>query len=470
MRCLHRVLPFVCIFLLLSAATLSAAEKGAIPGDLINKLQDQKLTGIDKAMADVVANKNINEVALNRERFINHNHIVDFKIKTGTTNNQKSSGRCWMYAGFNVLRPPVIEKYKLKDFEFSHSYLMFWDKMEKSNVFLQDMIDLADRELDDRELQIVLDGPLGDGGWWTYFSDLVTKYGCVPNEIMPETHNSSSSGMMNKMVSMKLKEMGMALRKMVREGAKAGDAEKQKLADLEEIYHMLVLNLGQPPKEFTWRYETTDSVGIVTYGKTLTPQTFFRDIVDLDLSEYVSLFDIPGKDYYENYAMRLSRNIYEKPNFNIVNVPIDTVRKYALVSVLDSVPVWFACDVGQENYGKDGILALDIYNYEEIYGTKFSMSKEDLMHTMTITPNHAMTFIGVDTANGGAVKWLVENSWGGDKGDDGNWYMYNGWFDRYLYGIVINTKYLSDDLKKLAKKKPVMLEPWDPMYPLNKLD
>ena len=463
-------LSMAALIILLMSPTAHAETKGGIPESLINELTHSTLEGMDKTMADILANKSIREIALNRQRYIAHNSYVNYKIKTGDITNQKSSGRCWMFAGFNVLRLAVIKKYNLKKFEFSQNYLMFWDKMEKANQFLQYMIDYSDRPLDDRELQIIIEDPIGDGGWWTYFTDLIEKYGLVPIEVMPETENSSSTGMMNSLITMKIKQYGMELRAMARAGGAENELKARKEAMLADIYRMLVINLGPPPNEFTWRYEAGDSTGIVTHPDKFTPVSFFKEVIDVDLKDYVALFNYPGKDYFENYNLRLSRNMYDRPNFTVVNVPIDTMRVYALKSVLDSTPVWFACDVGQENYGKDGIMALDIYNYEDIYNTAFDLRKKDLIELGIITSNHAMTFIGVDTANGEAAKWLVENSWGGDRGDGGNWYMYNDWFDRYMFGVIIHKDYLSRDILNLAKKKPLELPPWDPMYRLNKLD
>jgi bleomycin hydrolase len=452
-----------------AAGPVWAQAKGGITPEQIQAWSQSLSQGRDRVMADIVAGKDIKDIALNRERYIEHNPYVNFVIKTGDITNQKSSGRCWMFAAQNVLRPQVIEKYKLKKFEFSENYLMFWDKLEKINFFLQGMIDMADRPIDDRELEILIKDPMGDGGWWPYFTDLVRKYGLVPKEAMPETYNSSSTGTMNGLLGLKVKEMGLRLRNMVREGKLAGEVSARKDEMLAEVYRLLVFNLGEPPREFTWRYETTDTAASGTHVQTYTPQAFFKEAIGDDLRGYVALFNYPGKNYFENYSLRLSRNIYDRPDFTILNLPVDSLRKYTLLSILDSTPVWFACDVGQENYGSDGIMALDIYNYEGILGTDFKLPKGDLIHMQLISPNHAMAFIGVDTANGLAQKWLVENSWGEDRGDKGKWYMYNDWFDRYVFGVVISEKYLPEELKTLAKKKPVELPPWDPMYALNRL-
>ncbi len=462
------IIVFSCM-LVFPFAALSAGDGGITPA-MLKEYNEVEFDGMAKALSDALANKSISDIALNRERYIQHSPIVNHKIKTGSITHQKSSGRCWMFAGFNVLRPFVMEKYKLKDFEFSQNYLLFWDKMEKSNLFLQAMIDMAERDLDDRELQVIIDGPLGDGGWWTYFTGLVEKYGVVPREVMPETHNSSSTGSMNSLVNLLLKSHGVHLREMARQGIKKSELMDKKAEMLKEIHHMLRMNLGTPPKEFTWRYETSDSAGIVTHPDTFTPKSFAKEVLNVDLADYVALFNYPGKPYFENYSMKWSRNMYDRPNFAVLNLPIDSLSKYAALSVLDSTPVWFACDVGKEQYSESGIMALDIFNFEEIYGLAFDLPKKDLIEMSLITPNHAMTFIGVDTTNGEVNKWLVENSWGKERGDNGLWYMYPDWFDRYMFGVIIHKDYLGDDIKAMSRKSPIELEPWDPMYNLNRLD
>jgi bleomycin hydrolase len=462
-----------CILIMLLASASHALPRspdGAVSQDLVRSLQRRALTPAEQALADIVANGDIDAVALNRARFVRHDGLVNMRIKSGEVTNQKSSGRCWMFAGFNVLRPAVMKRYKLKSFEFSEDYLLFWDKIEKSNLFLQGMIDLADKPLDDRYVQSMLDNPLGDGGWWSHFVEIVKKYGVVPKEAMPETHNSSSTGRMNSALTLKLKEMGLDLRDMARDGASRDVLRERREGHLAEMYRLLVLNLGRPPESFVWRYETTDSTSIVTRPGTLTPRAFFEDVVGVDLDAYVALFNYPGKKYFKPYALELGRNVYDRPDFTVLNVPVDTVRAAVLKSVLDSTAVWFACDVGQENYGAEGIMALGIYNYEQIYGTRFGLPKKDLIELGLITPNHAMTFVGVDTLGREPLKWLVENSWGDERGDKGLWYMYDDWFDRYLFGAVVHRKYVSDDLWRMSLEEPEVLPPWDPMRGLSDLE
>lgn len=462
----------ICLsLLLLSFGSLALGKsKGGLDAGLIKRLTAGQSDDATRTMADIVAARNVKDIALNRKLVNRHNDFINHELKTGEITNQKSSGRCWMFAGFNVLRPKVMQNLQLKTFEFSENYLMFWDKMEKSNMFLQNMIEMADLPLDDRELQIIIDGPLGDGGWWTYFTGLVEKYGVVPQDVMPETYNSSASGTMNRLMTLKLGQMGVELRQSIRSGNSTKDAISKKEIMLAQIFDMLVLNLGRPPVDFEWRYETEDTTITGTIEEHFTPKSFYKKALPGGLNAYVALFNYPGKEFYINYSLRQSRNIYDQPNFTILNLPIDSLKHYALMSVLDSTPVWFACDVGKGNYGKKGIFARDIYNYEKIYNLKFDLPKKDLIQMGLITPNHAMTFMGVDTVDNLPRKWLVENSWGKDKGVDGKWCMYDSWFDQYMFGVIIEKKYLSENLRKMSQKSPIELSPWDPMYRLNQLD
>ena len=464
----HGLLAGIMLLVSLSTPCL-AGDNGGIPEKLIDQFRQTPLTETQRTTADIVAGQNISDVALNRGRAIDLNTFVNVKIKTGDITNQKSSGRCWMFAGLNVLRPQAMKNLKVDKFEFSQNYLMFWDKLEKFNAFIQYMIDFADRPLDDRELQIVIDGPGGDGGWWSYFTGLINKYGLVPNDIMPETYNSSTSGKMNEFLEAKAKQIAVQLREEFANGVSKEDLEKKKQERLSEIYHLLVYYLGQPPTEFEWRHETADTTVKGTITQKFTPQSFAKAAISDNLNDYVALFNYPGKAFYKNYGFEMSRNMYDDPDFSVVNVPVDTMMKYSLASLLDSTPVWFACDVGKENYRKDGVMSIGIYNYESILGTNFDLPKKDLIQMMLITPNHAMAFMGVDTADGEPVKWLVENSWGGDGGDKGYWYMYNDWYRKYMFGVIIHKKYLPKELSKIAETKPEMLRPWDPMYSLTRL-
>ncbi len=438
------------------------ADDGALTPQMIEQYRaSRQADGRNRAIYNAVTANDINNLALNRDVLNQYNDLFSHKIKTKGITNQKGSGRCWLFAGLNVMRPTVIDKYKLSSFEFSQSYLSFWDKLEKSNCFLEYIIAMRDRDVLDRELEMVLEEPIGDGGWWCYVVALINKYGVVPKEIMPESFNSENTGNMNTLISRKLRSDAARLREMAKDGKTVEELRQEKGKMMSEVYRMLVLNFGEPPKEFQWRYEGKDST--VSAARIYTPLTFYKEFVGVDLSQYVNLFNYPAQEYGKHYQVQLSRNMFDSKDMDFVNVESSVLMDAAMKSILEDEPVWFSCDVGKDQYGSKGIMAMNIYDYSSIYNTDLEMTKADRIMLRETTANHAMVFVGVDVKENRPVKWMVENSWGTEKGDGGYWTMYSTWFDNYVYNIIVKKKYVPKELLTEFDQPPVTLPSWDPM-------
>jgi bleomycin hydrolase len=463
---IHRVSAAAAAFLLVSMLAFGGAyaQKAALTDDVLKQLRGSfKMDAQTRALMNAVTNNELRELALNRELLNEYSDIFNYKIDVKGITNQKSSGRCWLFAGLNIMRPAVIKKYNLSEFEFSQNYLFFWDKLEKANLFLDAVIDLHDKPLDDRELQTLVKDPIPDGGWWSYVVSLIDKYGAVPKEIMPETNNSSSTGPMNRLLERLVRRDAVELRAMAAKGAKPAALQARKVEMLKDVYRLLVLHLGVPPQEFTWRYEDKDNkIGEANY----TPVSFYRDVVGVDLGDYVSIFDHPAYPYNKYYRIKYCRNMSEIPDMDFVNIDAKAFKSYVLKMLLAGEPVWFAADVGADMYRKDGIMEPGIYDYKSLFGIDMDLTKAQMILTFDSSPNHAMVFVGADTLGGTPVKWRVENSWGADVGDKGYWTMYDGWFDRYVYSVIVNRKYLPDDVLALLKTTPEVLPAWDPMREL----
>ena len=452
------------ILLMGSSVTIwgKSSKEGALTPDVIQEVrQSFKMDTSTRALMNALTNNEIKKLALNRQMYVAHDNLFNHKIKTKGVTNQKSSGRCWLFAGLNTMRPQVIEKYKLKEFEFSQSYLFFWDKFEKANTFLELIIETRDRDPLDRELQMILKSPFSDGGLWIFVVELIEKYGVVPKSVMPESEQTSKTTMMDRLISRKLRQDAAILREMSQNGAEVSELRSRKVEMLKDIYRMLVLNFGVPPKKFQWRYETKDTV--VSEVKTYTPQSFFEEVVDVDLRDCVPIYNHTLRPYNKLYQMRLARNIYDRPDNVIINLDTKQMREFALKQLLDSQPVYFACDVSKEDSYEHGIMSPKIYDYEALYGLDFTMTKADKFRYLESRSTHAMVFVGVDTLEGKPTKWLVENSWGDKKGDKGYWTMYDKWFDEYVYKVIINKKYLPKQVLDILKTEPIVLPPWDPM-------
>ncbi|MBN1124936.1 MAG: C1 family peptidase [Sedimentisphaerales bacterium] len=439
------------------------AGPGGLSEEFLDKTQSSyRMDPHTRAMYNAITNNNITDLALNRELLREHNDLFSHKIKTKGITNQKSSGRCWLFAALNTLRPKVIKEHKFKEFELSQNHLAFWDKLEKANAFLERIIEMRDRDCLDREMEILLRNPVPDGGWWEGAVALIEKYGVVPKDIMPETNSSESTSAMNQLLSQKLRSSASRLRKFHQQGKEVAVLRNEKEKVLKDVYRMLAMNLGMPPQKFEWRYEDANS--IVTDVRTFTPKEFYSEFVGLELGEYVNVFSDPSKEYGRYYRMRMTSNMYDKGDVHFANVSVKILKKIAYTCVLDDEPIWFACDMGKDQNSKLGIMAANLYDYDSIYRMDMRLSKAEMALYRHGVPNHAMVFVGVDIQDDKPVKWLVENSWGSDKGAKGYWTLYDDWFDKHVYCVIAKRSDIPEKVQKIYDQEPIVLPPWDPMF------
>ncbi len=452
----------IAIISVLSVALPALAGDGkALTREAINDLRlSFELNDGNRALVNAITNSDTRDLTYNRELFILHDDLFDHKIETKGITNQKSSGRCWLFAGFNIMRPTVMKNFDIAEFEFSENHLFFWDKLEKANMFLEAMIETRGAEIDDRELQTLLADPVPDGGWWSYVVELIEKYGVVPKDVSPETENSSNTRRMNQMLNEMARSYAVELRAMAAEGYDEAALRDRKMSMLKDFYRILALHLGVPPEEFTWRYE--DKEGKI-HEIDHTPRSFYEDAVGVDLRDYVTLFDHAAHAYDEYYCIKYCRNMPDASDMSFINVEAAKLKDYAYASVLAGDPVWFAADVGKENDVENGIMARGMYDYSALTGIETGLTKADRILYRHSTPNHAMVFIGVDSKEGKPVKWLVENSWGAERGNKGLWSMYNCWFDEYVYTVIVHKKYVPKKILALLDTEPTVLPAWDPM-------
>lgn len=442
------------------AVTAKDAKTGITPEVLRDLEKSLELDADTRAFMNAVTNNDINDLAFDREFFAEHDHLFNFKVKTKGVTNQKSSGRCWLFAGYNVMRPSVMEKYDLAEFEFSENYLFFWDKLEKANMFLEVVIETRERDIDDRELQTLLANPVPDGGWWSYVVNLIEKYGTVPKSVMPETKNTSNTRRMNSRIAWMARSFAADLREASSKGADEEELRAMKMRMLEDVYRVLVLSMGVPPKEFTWRVENNSGE---IFENEYTPLSFYREAVELDLSEYICIFNHPAHEYGKLYQIHYCRNMPDAPDITFINLEIDKLKDYTLRSVLNNEPVWFGADVGHGHDVDNGILSSDVYDYESIFGDMGEMTKEERVLYRESAPGHAMVITGVDLRDDTPRKWLVENSWGTERGNKGYWAMYDEWFDRYVFSIIVNKRHVPEGVKAILETEPEVLPAWEPL-------
>jgi bleomycin hydrolase len=443
--------------LILAGSAICQAQTNITP-DVLKTLQGSYTgTPTEKALRNAISNVGIAKMAVNQENAGTKDKNFSIEIKNTGITDQKSSGRCWLFTGLNVLRGRAMKKLDTKNFVLSQCYLFFYDQLEKSNLFLQGVIDTRKQPIDSEMVRWLFQHPLSDGGTYTGVADLTTKYGVVPADVMPETYVSNSTSEFCGHLKRKLREFGITLR----EKSEAGMSEKQlqalKVEQLGTVYRMLVMAYGVPPTQFTWK------------GKTYTPQEFFETYCinegeDLN-KDYVMLMNDPSRPYNKVYEIDYDRHVYDGHNWLYVNLPIDELENIAIASLKDSCQMYFSCDVGKFLDRGVGIADIKNYDYGSLLGTTFGMNKKQRIQSFDSGSTHAMTLMAVDLdGEGKAKKWKVENSWGSDSGQNGYIIMTDEWFREYMFRVVVNRKYCPTSVLELLKQKPTRLPAWDPMF------
>ena len=452
----------LCLVVLLMgvAGVMAQTKNGGISEDMLGRIR-QGYTGTpeQKAVKNALASNSIATLAVNSENLSMIDTHFSHQVKTKGITDQKSSGRCWLFTGLNVLRAKMIAKHDMLEFEFSQNYNSFYDLLEKSNLFLQAIIDTRSLPMDDRKVDWLMKNPIGDGGQFTGVSNLIMKYGVVPKSVMPETYQSDNTGQMTMILKWKLREFALELREM-----KSAKLAERKEVMLTEIYRILVECLGVPPTEFEWtRY---NKEGKVVSVKKYTPKSFYNEFIGEDLeSNYVMIMNDPTREYGKVYEIEYDRHVYDGENWLYINLPIERVKELAIASIKDNTAMYFSCDVGKFSNSKKGTLDINNMDYESLFRTKFPMDKKQRIQTYSSGSSHAMTLIAVDLDEAGKPrKWMVENSWGAGSGYKGNLIMTDKWFEEYMFRVVLEKKYVPADVLKMLEQKPVLLPAWDPMF------
>lgn len=438
---------------------------GGISSEMLNQIkQSYQGTATDKALRNAIGSNDIRKLSLNQENLKGMDTHFSIKVNSKGITDQQSSGRCWLFTGLNVMRAKTLARFGFDSFEFSEVYPFFWDQLEKSNLFLQGIIDTGKLPMSDQTVEWLFKHPLSDGGTFTGVADIISKYGLVPKEVMPETHSSENTARMANLITLKLKEYGLQLRDMIAKGAKPAALEKEKTQMLGTVYRMLALNLGVPPTEFD--YVRRDAKGNPVEVEHHTPMTFLEKYGDKQLlNNYVMLMNDPSREYYKCYEIDYDRHRYDGKNWTYVNLPIEDIKEMAITSLKDSTMMYFSCDVGKFLNSERGLLDVNNYDYGSLMGVTFGMDKKQRIQTFSSGSSHAMTLMAVDIDSAGKpVKWMVENSWGANSGYKGHLIMTDEWFDEYMFRLVVETKYVPAKVMKLFEQKPIRLPAWDPMF------
>ena len=416
------------------------------------------------AMENAISHNGLLVSLEKRSAAVENTPVFSLDLTKDKVSDQKASGRCWMFAALNTFRHKMIANFQLEDFELSQAHTFFWDKYEKSNWFLEQVIATADQELTSRKVKFLLDTPQQDGGQWDMVVSLFEKYGAVPKSVYPESISSSDSHELNQILNKLLRQDAQILRELVAEGANLAELQAKKEELLQEVFNFLAMNLGLPPRQFDFSYRDKDNHFHSESG--LTPLTFYQKYVDLKLDDYVSIINAPTADkpYGRSYTVEMLGNVVGSKPVRYLNVEMDRLKELAIVQMQAGETVWFGSDVGQSSNRKAGVMAEGMHDFTASMDILLTQDKAGRLDYSESLMTHAMVLTGVDLdENGKAKKWKVENSWGEKVGNKGYFVASDAWMDEYTYQIVVRKEFLTAAELAAYEAEPLVLAPWDPM-------
>ena len=442
-------------------------KPGGISQEMLRDIQkEMKAEPLNRALVNAVTANSIDALAANRQNAGALDTYFSVETKQQSITDQQSSGRCWMFSGLNVLRSNYTRQHGDSiQLEFSQAYLFVWDQLEKANLMLQGCVDTGKKPIDDPRVQFFFKSPIGDGGTFCGVSDLAEKYGLVPAEVMPESFSSDNTSKMRSLIASKLREYGLQLRDMAQKDRKQASIDKAKVRMLAQIYKMITLTIGEPPQKFTYAFKTKSGKAVGP-AKEYTPQSFYQEVVGGPINgTFIMAMNDPRRPYYKTYEVEYDRHTYDGHNWKYVNLPMDDIEQMAIASLKDGRKLYSSYDVGKCLDRKRGYADTENFDYQSLFGTTFGMDKAQRISTFDSGSTHAMTLTAVDIDDRGKVsKWKVENSWGASWGQQGCLIMTDRWFREFMFRLVVNKKYVPENILKASETEPVMVMPEDPLF------
>ena len=437
--------------------------EGSLDEKAVSKiLEDYQSNPVNNIARKALSRTSLLDAIYDSSTAISVQPTFSIDVKTMPVTNQKQSGRCWIFAGLNILREIIAKKTGMKEFELSQNYISLYDKIEKANFALESIITLAKYSPNERVFQFILNCPVSDGGQWDMFVNLVRKYGIMPKGAFPETAQSNATRDSDFLVNAAIRKFAHDAHELAVAG-KVDDIRSLKDGVMEKIYHLFLSCFGVPPKTFDFEY--VDGKDKYHIEENLTPIEFFDKYIGDSILQYQSIINSPTKDkpFNRNYTVDYLGNVIEGNPINHLNLPMDRVKELIIKQLSDGLPVWFGSDVSFYRDRSSWAWDSKAFDYQSMFGFDIEFSKEDMLDYRHSAMNHAMVITGVDIKNGRPVRWKIENSWGSEGGVKGYYVMSSEFFDTFVYQAVVLRKYLTKSELAATSKVPTHLDPWDPM-------
>lgn len=426
-------------------------------------LQEYEQDKACKIARHALSNQDIAVAAASKDGVSQMDFNFDINIKTMSVNNQKASGRCWIFAACNGIRELIGKKIGVGSFKLSQSYIAFYDKLEKLNYTLEALIETIDSDYDDRTVQFLVQNGIGDGGQWDMLVNVVKKYGICPKNAFVETYTSNNTRILNSLLNAEVRRFASESR-VVKASKGMKTVEELKESYMKRFYRALVSCYGIPPKTFDLKY--TDDKGGFHIERGFTPKSFFDKFVGNRLDDFVSCINAPtkSKPFYKSYTVKYLGNVAGGKTVKHLNLPMERLKEVIIAQLKDGKIVWFGSDVSSYGDRMRGVWDDKEFDFKSLLDLDIKMEKGESLDFRSSAMNHAMCITGVAfNEKGVPTKWKIENSWGNDRGREGYFMMSDTWFDQFTYQAVVDKKYLTKEELEAYNAEPIELKPWDPM-------
>lgn len=398
----------------------------------------------------------LDKVCINKRIIEENPPIFNIELEETKRYDQKDSLRCWAFSGINVIKRNMANNLNIDimKFELSDNFIAFFHRLEKANTTYEKVITSKTTDLDKIVNKNILKNPVEEVGNWKTFIGIVKKYGLVPMKIMPTTVEGESATRVTNLFSETVRSNAIALIKLKQQNKSIEEIRKEKIKMLEENYEFLSKVYGEPAQIFN--YEYTDKNGNSVIIKDITPNQFVEKFLSINIEDFIFISNVPKKNrkYGEKLKNPTSININKMKYVEYLHLSAKELKQLAIKQLEDHIPVMVGIYIRKFADKSSGVLDTRLYDYKKLIKYK-DLNKEDGMLVGDIELHHWMTITGVHIEDGISKRWKVEDSYGDKEKVNGYYIMNDNYFDKYVFTVIIDKKYLSPKQLEFYDQKAI---------------
>ena len=401
----------------------------------------------------------LDKICINKKIIDENPPIFNLELEETKRYDQKDSLRCWAFSGINVIKRNMADNLNMDimKFELSDNFITFFHRLEKANTTYEKIITTKTTDLDKIVNKNILRDPVEEVGNWQTFVGIVKKYGLVPMKVMPITFEGKSATKVTNLFSEIVRSNAITLLNLKNQNKNIEELRKEKLKMLADNYEFLSKVYGEPTETFNYNYTNKNGTNISL--KNMTPNQFVEKFLTIDIENFVFISNVPKKNrkYGEKLKNPTSININKMKYTEFLHLSSKELKDLSIKQLKDNIPVMVGIYIRKFADKTSGVLDTRLYDYKNLVKYK-NLNKENGMIIGDINLHHWMTITGVQIEEGIPKRWKVEDSYGNKEKVNGYYIMNDNYFDKYVFTVIINKKYLSKKQLELYNQRGIIEE------------